>query len=186
MARKKDEEVVLEHIEEADDLDLLEDLDLDSLLLDDEDDEEFELEEDDLVVEDEDLDLEVEEEPEEKSVEEEAPKKKDKKDTKKDTKKKDTKKKEDKPQEAPTPTPSTKKWDTTEQPSVPPQEEVYVVDTEIPSPVYTALPKVTITQELKAEGGLGFDIRVFDVEQLPQVLEAIKDVTNAWLETMKK
>lgn len=181
MARKKDEEVVLEHIEEADDLDLLEDLDLDSLLLDDEDDEEFELEEDDLVVEDEDLDLEVEEEPEEKSVEEEAPKKKDKKDTKKDTKKK-----EDKPQEAPTPTPSTKKWDTTEQPSVPPQEEVYVVDTEIPSPVYTALPKVTITQELKAEGGLGFDIRVFDVEQLPQVLEAIKDVTNAWLETMKK
>ena len=57
MARKKDEEVVLEHIEEADDLDLLEDLDLDSLLLDDEDDEEFELEEDDLVVEDEDLDL---------------------------------------------------------------------------------------------------------------------------------
>ncbi len=181
MARKKDEEVVLEHIEEADDLDLLEDLDLDSLLLDDEDDEEFELEEDDLVVEDEDLDLEVEEEPEEKSVEEEAPKKKDKKDTKKDTKKK-----EDKPQEAPTPTPSTKKGDTTEQPSVPPQEEVYVVDTEIPSPVYTALPKVTITQELKAEGGLGFDIRVFDVEQLPQVLEAIKDVTNAWLETMKK
>lgn len=169
MARKKDEEVVLEHIEEADDLDLLEDLDLDSLLLDDEDDEEFELEEDDLVVEDEDLDLEVEEEPEEKSVEEEAPKKK-----------------EDKPQEAPTPTPSTKKGDTTEQPSVPPQEEVYVVDTEIPSPVYTALPKVTITQELKAEGGLGFDIRVFDVEQLPQVLEAIKDVTNAWLETMKK
>lgn len=181
MARKKDEEVVLEHIEEADDLDLLEDLDLDSLLLDDEDDEEFELEEDDLVVEDEDLDLEVEEEPEEKSVEEEAPKKKDKKDTKKDTKKK-----EDKPQEAPTPTPSTKKGDTTEQPSVPPQEEVYVVDTEIPSPVYTALPKVTITQELKAEGGLGFDIRVFDVEQLAQVLEAIKDVTNAWLETMKK
>lgn len=181
MARKKDEEVVLEHIEEADDLDLLEDLDLDSLLLDDEDDEEFELEEDDLVVEDEDLDLEVEEEPEEKSVEEEAPKKKDKKDTKKDTKKK-----EDKPQEAPTPTPSTKKGDTTEQPSVPPQEEVYVVDTEIPAPVYTALPKVTITQELKAEGGLGFDIRVFDVEQLPQVLEAIKDVTNAWLETMKK
>ncbi len=181
MARKKDEEVVLEHIEEADDLDLLEDLDLDSLLLDDEDDEEFELEEDDLVVEDEDLDLEVEEEPEEKSVEEEAPKKKDKKDTKKDTKKK-----EDKPQEAPTPTPSTKKGDTTEQPSVPPQEEVYVVDTEIPSPVYTALPKVTITQELKAEGGLGFNIRIFDVEQLPQVLEAIKDVTNAWLETMKK
>ena len=174
MARKKDEEVVLEHIEEADDLDLLEDLDLDSLLLDDEDDEEFELEEDDLVVEDEDLDLEVEEEPEEKSVEEEAPKKK------------DTKKKEDKPQEAPTPTPSTKKGDTTEQPSVPPQEEVYVVDTEIPAPVYTALPKVTITQELKAEGGLGFDIRVFDVEQLSQVLEAIKDVTNAWLETMKK
>lgn len=174
MARKKDEEVVLEHIEEADDLDLLEDLDLDSLLLDDEDEEEVELEEDDLVVEDEDLDLEVEEEPEEKSVEEEAPKKK------------DTKKKEDKPQEAPTPTPSTKKGDTTEQPSVPPQEEVYVVDTEIPSPVYTALPKVTITQELKAEGGLGFDIRVFDVEQLPQVLEAIKDVTNAWLETMKK
>lgn len=173
MARKKDEEVVLEHIEEADDLDLLEDLDLDSLLLDDEDDEEFELEEDDLVVEDEDLDLEVEEEPEEKSVEEETPKKKDTK-------------KEDKPQEAPTPTPSTKKWDTTEQPSVPPQEEVYVVDTEIPAPAYTTLPKVTITQELKAEGGLGFDIRVFDVEQLPQVLEAIKDVTNAWLETMKK
>lgn len=173
MARKKDEEVVLEHIEEANDLDLLEDLDLDSLLLDDEDDEEFELEEDDLVVEDEDLDLEVEEEPEEKSVEEETPKKKDTK-------------KEDKPQEAPTPTPSTKKGDTTEQPSVPPQEEVYVVDTEIPSPVYTALPKVTITQKLKAEGGLGFDIRVFDVEQLPQVLEAIKDVTNAWLETMKK
>jgi hypothetical protein len=174
MARKKDEEVVLEHIEEANDLDLLEDLDLDSILLDDEDDEEFELEEDDLVVEDEDLDLEVEEEPEEKSVEEEAPKKK------------DTKKKEDNPQEAPTSTPSTKKGDTTEQPSVPPQEEVYVVDTEIPAPVYTALPKVTITQKLKAEGGLGFDIRVFDVEQLPQVLEAIKDVTNAWLETMKK